>query len=463
MAITVSNPPSPNTPYTPISSEGSMSVLGNGAASPTSLAQAVAAAVGRQSSSFDVQRRRSRGSRSGSDSLNGHVISSVKTDHPYAHPLLASVHVESTQVAATDADADASATTRESPVSVTVAPTPKERLPPSPPLTPVASKESLRKVANASKKRALARVARDDVAYEEEDGDLSAGSYHSDGEHMVQSDNGDDSSPAGPSTSVAVPLPSQTQPLQDSESDADNASMVHPTFLRTATSSSMLAGQEEPSHSRSHPLDSAPDMQPWDLVDPPASSSAQQMMEITEVEGREKRRRNISFKSARNGSGDVVVKDGKRYRIPHSSYYFGPPPNTSAFGTEPIGHIGVHHPREVIRIERDYSGGELVQFSPAYPLELEGRITPTQFLETINAINESLIEAHSLRWSFLDNTLALLTLYISRLFIRPYYDREMRRLYNLVAGLNKRLYNPVGLNILWPKDVAFMFLEVEYY
>lgn len=57
-------------------------------------------------------------------------------------------------------------------------------------------------------------------------------------------------------------------------------------------------------------------------------------------------------------------------------YYNGPPSNTSAYGTNPIGHIGVHHPREIVRIERDYAGGEeLIQFSPAYPLELEGRVS----------------------------------------------------------------------------------------
>ncbi|EEB87122.1 hypothetical protein MPER_15657, partial [Moniliophthora perniciosa FA553] len=37
------------------------------------------------------------------------------------------------------------------------------------------------------------------------------------------------------------------------------------------------------------------------------------------------------------------------------------------------GQIGVHHPREVLRVERDYTGGELIQFAPIYPLELEGR------------------------------------------------------------------------------------------
>jgi len=61
--------------------------------------------------------------------------------------------------------------------------------------------------------------------------------------------------------------------------------------------------------------------------------------------------------------------------LPKSSYYFGPPPEDSAFGTPPVGQIGVHYPREMVRIERDYSGGELPQFAAIYPLELEGRVS----------------------------------------------------------------------------------------
>ena len=60
--------------------------------------------------------------------------------------------------------------------------------------------------------------------------------------------------------------------------------------------------------------------------------------------------------------------------IPKSSYYYGPPPADTAFGTDPIGQIGIHHPREIVRIERDYSGGEIIQFSAVYPLEFEGRV-----------------------------------------------------------------------------------------
>ena len=51
------------------------------------------------------------------------------------------------------------------------------------------------------------------------------------------------------------------------------------------------------------------------------------------------------------------------------------------------------------------------------------QITPTQFLESINAINELLILAHSTRHAFVDNTLAVLTLQLSRLFVQSYYDR----------------------------------------
>ncbi|KAG6919487.1 hypothetical protein DXG01_005746 [Tephrocybe rancida] len=186
-----------------------------------------------------------------------------------------------------------------------------------------------------------------------------------------------------------------------------------------------------------------PSPQPWDLVEPP---------DADETKG------NHDYYS---------TVDSRKFKTLQST-------------TPPVGQIGLHHPREVIRIERDYTGGELVQFAPIYPLELEGRITPTHFLESINAINELLISAHSLRHSFLDNTLAVLTLQLSRFLISSHYDKastvgqshnedpdlsnqEMRQLESLVDSLNVEMYNPVGLNILWPRNVAFLYLEIEYY
>jgi len=71
---------------------------------------------------------------------------------------------------------------------------------------------------------------------------------------------------------------------------------------------------------------------------------------------------------------DCKVFNRQRQMIPKSSYYFGPPGPDSAYGTAPVGQIGVHHPREILRVERDYTGGELIQFTAIYPLELEGRV-----------------------------------------------------------------------------------------
>ncbi|CAK5279850.1 unnamed protein product [Mycena citricolor] len=189
-------------------------------------------------------------------------------------------------------------------------------------------------------------------------------------------------------------------------------------------------------------LDAKLSPQPWDLVEPPADNL----------------RTNDEYYR-----GKFSAMQSSPGLIPHSSYYFGPPPPDSAYGTAPVGQIGVHHPREILRVERDYTGGELIQFAPIYPLELEGRITPTQFLESINAINEQLITVHSLRWAFLDNVLAVISLQLSRLVISSHYEREMRRLQRIIGDLNAHVYNPAGLNILWPRKVAFLFMEIEYY
>jgi Golgin subfamily A member 7/ERF4 family len=63
------------------------------------------------------------------------------------------------------------------------------------------------------------------------------------------------------------------------------------------------------------------------------------------------------------------------------------------------------------------------RFYPVYPIELEGRITPTQWLDTVNGINEILISAHSLKRAALDHVLSVLTLYISSLILSTHYDK----------------------------------------
>ncbi|KAF8665163.1 hypothetical protein AX16_000628 [Volvariella volvacea WC 439] len=199
------------------------------------------------------------------------------------------------------------------------------------------------------------------------------------------------------------------------------------------------AGSRRASHLRIDIKPGSP--QPWELIDPPSE------------EGR------------KAGPDFDSTIESHKYNVlqgPASAYYYGPPPPDSAYGTAPVGQIGLHHPREIVRIERDYSGGELIQFAPIYPLELEGRINPTQFLESINSINELLISAHSLRHAFIDNLIAVATLQLSRLFVSTHFDRELERLRGLIDELNAQTFNPNGLNILWPGNVAFLFVSAVY-
>ena len=108
-------------------------------------------------------------------------------------------------------------------------------------------------------------------------------------------------------------------------------------------------------------------------------------------------------------------------------------------------------------------------------------MTPTQFLESINSINEILIEAHSVRYAFLDNFLGVVTLQMtSVLGVKTHYDRvriiyflstflvhllflllpqEMDKLQTMFDDLNASLYNPAGLHLLWPRQVAFLFVS----
>ncbi|KZT68784.1 hypothetical protein DAEQUDRAFT_691874 [Daedalea quercina L-15889] len=284
-------------------------------------------------------------------------------------------------------------------------------LPPSPPLTPLTPGE-----ANVSD---AARHVHVRASWAEDDLETATVSSQDDGS-------------TGPSTKeAAVPAADDAVHAMFGKEDANGADKTeqdHPLSPRKGTS-------VQPSP----PL--------WERIDPPPGNDSN------------------PYGSSNTRIHEFSSTKPLRSRplVPYSSYYFGPPPPDAAYGTPPVGQIGLHHPREIVRIERDYSAGELPQFSPVYPLEFEGRLTPTQFLETVNAINEIMISAHSLKHSFVDNALSFFTLQTSRLVLASHYEKEMSRLQQLIEEFNVRTYNPRGLHILWPRKVAFMFLEIEYY
>jgi len=148
-------------------------------------------------------------------------------------------------------------------------------------------------------------------------------------------------------------------PGLDPESGLEGGEIVGSSRRRTTAHPLKL---DIPSNPQSPPL--------WEVIGPPEDDDVPHRSTNETFAARQY----ASCLPRRNHLSPVRVSRSSKRLIPVSSYYFGPPPSDTAFRTDPIGQIGIHHPREIVRIERDYSGGEIIQFSAVYPLEFEGRV-----------------------------------------------------------------------------------------
>ena len=74
-----------------------------------------------------------------------------------------------------------------------------------------------------------------------------------------------------------------------------------------------------------------------------------------------------------------------------------------------------------------------------------------------------MIQANDASWACFDNTLAVLSLYISPFLFSSKYRREMKKLDARIDEANKTCFNLAGLNLRKPIETAFLFLEVEYF
>ncbi|RSH93676.1 hypothetical protein EHS25_006323 [Saitozyma podzolica] len=136
-------------------------------------------------------------------------------------------------------------------------------------------------------------------------------------------------------------------------------------------------------------------------------------------------------------------------------------PGRSYFNQPVTGSIGAHLPKEIVRIERDWSGGEVCQFETGFPMELEGRITPAQFHTFVTSLNAHLSSAYSLRGAVRDNLLAIASWWTSLWWHTSHFEKELQNAEALIAKTNREVFNPKGLNVLSPRDVALQFLEIE--
>nr|ODN91272.1 hypothetical protein L203_01477 [Cryptococcus depauperatus CBS 7841] len=214
---------------------------------------------------------------------------------------------------------------------------------------------------------------------------------------------------------------------------------------------------------RTHPLSGIPEGLPH-----PSSTQSE------DDHGLSSKRTSIGFSVLRNGHADdweeeyerqkdrarkeKVQKDLEGWRgghgKPRSAYPRQALPPMSYYHQPVTGEIGKHLPKEMVRIERDWSEGEICQFETIFPMELEGRVEPAQLTTFLNNINEKLREAYAVGPTVADNLIAVATLWSSLLWRESHFEKANQA--------NHDVFNPVGLNVLSPREVALQFLEVEY-
>jgi len=127
---------------------------------------------------------------------------------------------------------------------------------------------------------------------------------------------------------------------------------------------------------------------------------------------------------------------------------------------QPTVMIGEGNKRIII-VPRDYSEGELCQFSTAFPKELEGKIDPQVLRKAVDEINSVLRDAESInRHHVLESLVGCLTCYISYLFITSYYQKCLIRLRKYLEDENEKSFLPKGLLIRDPAETALQHLEI---
>ncbi|ODO00613.1 hypothetical protein L198_02933 [Cryptococcus wingfieldii CBS 7118] len=148
---------------------------------------------------------------------------------------------------------------------------------------------------------------------------------------------------------------------------------------------------------------------------------------------------------------------------PRSAYPRQALPPMSYYHTPVTGVIGQHLPKEMVRIERDWTDGEVCQFETVFPIELDNRISPQALSSFINTLNAQLQEAYKPWPNALDNVIGIASLWTSLWWRQSHFEKVLQALEKYIENVNHDTFNPAGLNVLSPRDVALQFLEIEYY
>ncbi|XP_071441811.1 golgin subfamily A member 7 [Hetaerina americana] len=113
-------------------------------------------------------------------------------------------------------------------------------------------------------------------------------------------------------------------------------------------------------------------------------------------------------------------------------------------------------------VQRDYSEGTLVRFQTRFPPELEDKIEPQLFEQTINTMNSIYAEAEKAGCStYCEGCMACLTAYLIYICTETHYEKCLRKVAKYVVEQNERVYVPRGLLITDPSERGLRVIEIS--
>ncbi|MFH4981176.1 hypothetical protein AB6A40_007885 [Gnathostoma spinigerum] len=115
-----------------------------------------------------------------------------------------------------------------------------------------------------------------------------------------------------------------------------------------------------------------------------------------------------------------------------------------------------------IFVQRDYSKGLGVRFETKLPQAMQGKIKEEQWLYTISELNSHYDKAEQVCCAtVLETCVGCLSCYISRIFTKTQYEKELIEISRFLAEQNKMVYIPAGFYLTDPMERGLRVLEVS--
>lgn len=125
-----------------------------------------------------------------------------------------------------------------------------------------------------------------------------------------------------------------------------------------------------------------------------------------------------------------------------------------------LSRIPVSHCPKVF-IQRDYTNGTQMCFQTKFPSELEGKIDPATFQETVNTLNRMYLEAETLNGkTYCESCLACLTAYLSYICFDTHYEKMLKKIRHFIEEQNRNVYLPRQLMLIDPVERGLRVLEI---